>query len=270
MTVGERAKLIELSNDVPTEIYHLERIRSVLDAPKGYGLRLEFLRIPMCEEEQLAFWSAFNYDVTRQLIRNEQKLVTLDEKMDEVLARTRVIESSLERDRSSLVSPDPLPEDFEAPMGSLNLSTLCWLHRIVTEESYVPEVNRGRFRSVRVCVGTVDEVQFVPPPADEVPKLITALLEWWRSTYWTLAGEDRHRTIEVLTEFHYRVLYIHPFFDGNGRVARILLDQAARELLNQRIGREFTADAEEYFACLREANKGNLLMLMRRIAASLQ
>ncbi len=37
------------------EIFHLERIASLLDSPRGYGIRLEFLDVDMTKEEQLAF-----------------------------------------------------------------------------------------------------------------------------------------------------------------------------------------------------------------------
>ena len=47
------------------EIYHLQRLRALVDSPKGCGIRLEYLRIPMTEPKQWAFWSAVNYDVVR-------------------------------------------------------------------------------------------------------------------------------------------------------------------------------------------------------------
>ncbi len=59
------------TGNIEVEIYHLERIRDLLDSPRGCGFRLEYLRIAMSEEEQLAFWSAMNYDVTRKLLQNE-------------------------------------------------------------------------------------------------------------------------------------------------------------------------------------------------------
>lgn len=43
---------------IPTEIYHLERVRQLLDDPRGYGIRLEFLEIEMSVEEQLSFFAA--------------------------------------------------------------------------------------------------------------------------------------------------------------------------------------------------------------------
>lgn len=54
LSVGERAELLALGGPCD-EIFNVERIRAALDDPRGYGLRLEFLRIPMSPEEQVAF-----------------------------------------------------------------------------------------------------------------------------------------------------------------------------------------------------------------------
>lgn len=56
LRLAEREELKGLC-PVLTDIYHLERIASCLDAPSGYGLRLEFLSIEMTKEEQLSFFS---------------------------------------------------------------------------------------------------------------------------------------------------------------------------------------------------------------------
>jgi Fic family protein len=58
-----------------------------------------------------------------------------------------------------------------------------------------------------------------------------------------------------LAELHRRFLTIHPFMDANGRVARSITDQAARELLNEGIGREFIEDAQAYYATLAAADR---------------
>jgi fido (protein-threonine AMPylation protein) len=56
-----------------------------------------------------------------------------------------------------------------------------------------------------------------------------------------------------LAELHHRFLRIHPFMDANGRLARSITDQAARELLNESIGREFIEDVRAYYAALAAA-----------------
>jgi hypothetical protein len=49
LTPSEREELEELAKASSAKplIYHIEGIRTILDSPRGYGTRLEFLRIPM-------------------------------------------------------------------------------------------------------------------------------------------------------------------------------------------------------------------------------
>jgi fido (protein-threonine AMPylation protein) len=103
-----------------------------------------------------------------------------------------------------------------------------------------------------------------------VPELLIGFLGWWRRLHLSLRSAPKERIVSALTEFHYRFLSIHPFLDANGRIARILLDQAAHELLNQRIGKEFVSDPTLYFAALHSADQGDLQPLKSLISASLQ
>ena len=57
LTLGERADLQDSITPLACEVYHLERIASCLDTPKGYGLRLEFLSIQMTREEQVSYFN---------------------------------------------------------------------------------------------------------------------------------------------------------------------------------------------------------------------
>lgn len=55
LTLSERHDLIEKASPTPVDLFHLERVSSILDSPQCYGIRLEFLDIEMTKEEQLAF-----------------------------------------------------------------------------------------------------------------------------------------------------------------------------------------------------------------------
>ena len=56
LTLSQREKLSEeVAFDV--ELYHLERISTMLNSAPMYGVRLEFLGIEMTKEEQLSFVS---------------------------------------------------------------------------------------------------------------------------------------------------------------------------------------------------------------------
>lgn len=272
LTLLQRDELMSLAGETSVEIYHLERIRNLLDSPKGCGIRLEYIRIPMTEEEQIAFWSAMNYDVTRKLIQNEQLLTGMNAKLDR-LERTMALALDLRRHPSSTVAEMQTVDTIEAPTTELSVGTVCWIHRIVTESDNLPEVVRGRLRSVDVWIGpedsTPETASFRPCLPDEIPRRIRGLLEWWHVQHFELRGAAKDRIVSALAEFHWRFLCIHPFLDANGRVARVLLDQAARELLNLRVGQELVSDSQSYTAALAAADKGNLVPLKRLVLASL-
>lgn len=278
LTVGDREQLRSLAGQTRTEVYHLERIRSLLDAPKGCGVRLEYLRIPMTEAEQWAFWSSMNQDVVRKLVdheaRRDAQMRSLDEKLNIILERTNAIDFALTERPSHIRSVGRAPESIEMPTASLSLTTLCWLHRVITEDDALPEAVRGRLRSVSVWIGpagsSVETATYVPPPPDELVSLTNSWIEWWKGQHKNLQSAGRDIAIAALAEFHHRFLRIHPFLDANGRLARVLLDQAARELLNQGVDPEFTDDAVAYYAALSAADKGDFRGLISRVAAALK
>ena len=92
------------------------------------------------------------------------------------------------------------------------LSDLKKMHGIMTK--YVVGES-GVFRSGEEGVFNGDECIFMAPPAKYVPTLMTNLFSWMNQ-----AKEDLHPLI-LSAIFHYEFVFIHPFSDGNGRMARL-------------------------------------------------
>jgi fido (protein-threonine AMPylation protein) len=274
LTISERNELLTLSDGLRAEIYHVERIRGILDDPRGYGLRLEYLGITMRGEEQVAFFSALNYDVTRKLLDNDKRFNTLEGKVDLILKRTTELHRVEALPPSSLgVQPGDTPVGIEMPTATLSVGTICWIHRVVTESMQTPESARGRFRSVQVLItanGDPKEPFHRPPSPEDVVKLMREYVKWWTDLYPNLQVAEKSAVVEALAQLHHRFLLIHPFVDANGRVARVIVDQAARDLLNMKIGLELTTDKRLYFAALETADRGDIRPLAQLIAASLQ
>lgn len=73
----------------------------------------------------------------------------------------------------------------------------------------------GMFRSGNEGVFSGDQCIFVAPPPTMVPALMQDLFDWMRQNRNTV-----HPLI-LSAVFHYEFAFIHPFSDGNGRVARL-------------------------------------------------
>lgn len=56
-----------------------------------------------------------------------------------------------------------------------------------------------------------------PPPPHEVPWRMRKLIEWLQQ----IQGEH---PVKIAADFHFRFVDIHPFIDGNGRTARLLMN----------------------------------------------
>lgn len=73
----------------------------------------------------------------------------------------------------------------------------------------------GMFRSGNEGVFSGDQCIFVAPPPTMVPTLMQDLFDWM--------GQNRNTVHPLVLSavFHYEFVFIHPFSDGNGRVARL-------------------------------------------------
>ncbi|MBR6643940.1 MAG: Fic family protein [Lachnospiraceae bacterium] len=102
--------------------------------------------------------------------------------------------------------------EFLSEINPYSLADLKKLHGIMTK--YVVE-EAGEFRRGDEGVFKGDQCIFMAPPAQFVPELMEDLFCWMKK---------EHRTIHPLilsSVFHYEFVFIHPFADGNGRMARL-------------------------------------------------
>lgn len=93
-----------------------------------------------------------------------------------------------------------------------NIRHLKQFHGIMTK--YLVEES-GDFRSGEEGVFNGDQCIFMAPPAQFVPQLMEKLFFWMNA-----ARKDAHPLI-LSSVFHYEFVFIHPFSDGNGRMARL-------------------------------------------------
>ncbi len=73
----------------------------------------------------------------------------------------------------------------------------------------------GEFRKGNEGVFSGDKCIFVAPPPELVNGLMTDLLSWLKD------NENKIHPLILSSVFHYEFVFIHPFSDGNGRMARL-------------------------------------------------
>ncbi len=106
------------------------------------------------------------------------------------------------------------------------------LHRILAN-GVMDQGEAGNYRIIRVQVGT-----HRPPAPDEVPALMSELLDWWNGPSAAFSPVISSAVI------HYRFEAIHPFGDGNGRAGRAL---ALWELYRRGFDTHHIFSVDEYY-----------------------
>ncbi len=84
--------------------------------------------------------------------------------------------------------------------------------------SYI--VHAGQYKTRPNSVVTRYGVRFDYASPKETPSLMTDLVDWYNKA----ESDGKLTPIELAILFHYRYIRIHPFEDGNGRIARLLLN----------------------------------------------
>ena len=92
-----------------------------------------------------------------------------------------------------------------------NENDLLKAHKILTNSLLE---DSGKYRNHDEGVYDGERLIFMAPPQDIVPTLMNDLFSWLKS------DKETHILIKSCV-FHYEFVFIHPFSDGNGRVARL-------------------------------------------------
>ena len=90
--------------------------------------------------------------------------------------------------------------------------TILFLHECILKG--INDANAGRYRSVQIRIAGS---RVVMPNPLKVPGLMTEFVSW-------LSTENTLHPVALAGEAHYRLVTIHPFVDGNGRTARLLMN----------------------------------------------
>ena len=140
----------------------------------------------------------------------------------------------------------------------LNDSDILKLHELVLHG--IEEDFAGRLRTSGVRISGAN---FIPPNALKVSQLLDELIAFVNENPLQL------NDIELAAVFHHKFVYIHPFFDGNGRTVRLIMNLI---LMSKGFPPAIilSVDRKKYYDALNQANNGNYDKLMLIICQSLE
>lgn len=141
------------------------------------------------------------------------------------------------------------------PHAQINAQLIRSLHFMMLNYDMTMLPGQWRHGAIRVVREPGNETVYEGPPEDQVPGLIDALVEQMKS-------DDKVESSTVLAAMaHLNLAMIHPFRDGNGRMARAL--QTLVLTRNNILSPEFCSieewlgfKREAYYAILAETGKG--------------
>ena len=147
--------------------------------------------------------------------------------IDRALAKdfsTDTKKRSLQLEATAHIEVQQLIDSGQAPRNEMSEEYLLWIHRefckrlpdeflwvenLDTKER-VPVVP-GELRTRDVAVG-----KHVPPPPNEIPEFLGRFFDAYNPEHLS-----KPRMLTMVAAAHHRLLWIHPFIDGNGRVTRL-------------------------------------------------
>ena len=222
----------------------LDKIRQAYIAKLKSGKNDELLNI----EEDII--TKFTYDTSRiegsSLTYKDTKML-LQEGITPKEKPLRDIKETENHKKAYIYTKQNLKDD-------INKRLILGLHEILKKD--VAE-DAGRFRDAQVHVGS-----FIPIKASMVESEINNVISRYKKN-------KKLHPLELAAVFHCDFERIHPFFDGNGRVGRLLLNFILLKN-NYPVVIIQNKNKRRYYNALRRADDGNYLYMIKYLFSELK
>ena len=121
----------------------------------------------------------------------------------------------------TLIRDTPLTQNFIRTLHRTLLREDYTVYRTLpggVQTSYTIHAGQYKTRPNSVITRYGDRFEYASP--EETPALMTDLVDWYNKA----EQEGNLSPVDLAALFHYRYIRIHPFEDGNGRIARLLVN----------------------------------------------
>ena len=111
--------------------------------------------------------------------------------------------------------------DLATQKQPLTTTIIRDLNRISTLETMQPKVDAGKYRAIEVWPYGSKNNPYAAPL--DIPNKMDKLITWSKT------AQQQLHPVQYATDLHQKFVTIHPFRDGNGRTARLLMNLALTE-----------------------------------------
>lgn len=159
----------------------------------------------------------------------------------------------------------PLTEKFIRELHALLLKESSYKEALTSDGKLTRrKIEIGKYKTQPNHVITVTGETFYFAAPEETPAKMHELVEWFRAE----KEKPDVNPIILAALFHYRFIRIHPFDDGNGRTARIVMNFVLMQFGYPPVIIK-TEDKENYYAVLRLADADQIEPFISYIAQNL-
>lgn len=205
-----------------------------MDKVKGIMARWEALQ-PLCERDREMLSRRFTIDFNYNSNHIEGNTLTYGQ-TEILLLFGKIVGEAEVRDvqemTASNVGLKMMTEEAGLKGMPLTQNFIRSLHKTLLREdytvyrnlpggqitSYVIHAGQYKTRPNSVITRYGDRFDYATP--EETPTLMTDLVEWYNEA----EQSGKYTPVELAAIFHYRYIRIHPFEDGNGRIARLMVN----------------------------------------------
>lgn len=209
--MGEQQKYSEIISEIDANYKKMKSVRPIpVAAIKRYKDELNILSSYYSNAIE---GNTFTYDETRLLIKDGvvSSARTLRENED-IIGYSLAFNSLYD----SIKKNEPITVDFVKRLHAL----------VMRGDEYA-----GKYRDAQVYIGNAIEISYVAPSSSLVDELMLQYVSEVQSdikkNISMKLGTGEHKWVELFTSIsrhHIEFERIHPFFDGNGRTGRLLLN----------------------------------------------
>ncbi len=216
----------------------IEQVKEIEDLKQRYWNKIKTLKKEEFEKFENSFFTELTYNSNaiegNSLSLQETSLVVNENIVPEGKTLREVYESKNHMEAISFM---------KKYNGNITEQFILKLHHIILKG--ISERFAGQYRATSVRIFGSD-VKF--PDSQKVPQLVKNLIYWYNKN-----KKDMH-SFELAAIFSMKLVTIHPFIDGNGRVSRLVMNFILQKNKYPWIN-IYVKKRAEYLASVRKANE---------------